>query len=143
MLSGGGTLGINPNAVYTPALSINKVFVNVTGGNGNTVADAAGDVLNYTVTVTNTGNQTLTGVSVVDPLTGQNVSGLTLIPGAGQLFNTSYTLTQADLNGAGNAGPDHAIDNTATADSDQTPRRVPRCRCRWCTTPQSPSTRRS
>jgi hypothetical protein len=63
---------------------------------------------------------TLTGVTVVDPLTGQNISGVTLAPGASQTFNTSYTLTQADLNGAGNAGGDHDIDNTATADSNET-----------------------
>ena len=72
------------------------------------------------MTVTNTGNVTLTGVTVVDPLTGQNITGVTLAPGASQTYNTSYTLTQADINGAGNAGADHDIDNTATADSNQT-----------------------
>jgi uncharacterized repeat protein (TIGR01451 family) len=103
-----------------PGLAIDKVFISVTGGNNNGVADAPGDVLNYTVTVSNVGNVTLTGVTVVDPLTGQNISGVTLAPGASQIFNTSYTLTQADLDGAGNAGSDHDIDNTATADSNQT-----------------------
>src|SRR5262249_31656918 len=92
--------------VFNPVLAIDKTFVNVTGGNGNGQADAAGDVLNYKVTVTNAGHVTLTGVTVVDPLTGQNISGLTLTPGASQIFNTSYTLTQADLIGQGNAGPD-------------------------------------
>ena len=77
-------------------------------------------MINYTVTVTNTGNVTLTGVSVVDPLTGQNISGIVLAPGASQSFESSYTITQDDLNGAGNAGADHDIDNVATADSDQT-----------------------
>ena len=61
--------------VYNPSLAIDKVFLNVTGGDGNTLADAVGDVLNYTVTVTNTGNVTLTGVTVVDPLTGQTSRG--------------------------------------------------------------------
>ena len=70
--------------------------------------------------MTNTGNVTLTGVTVVDPLTGQNITGVTLAPGASQTFNTSYTLTQADLDGAGNAGGDRDIDNTATADSNET-----------------------
>src|SRR6185295_7701483 len=106
--------------VFNPALAIDKSFVNVTGGNGNTEADAVGDVLNYTVTVTNAGNVTLTGVTVVDPLTGQSISGVTLAPGASQTYNTSYTLTQADLDGQGNAGSDHDIDNTATADSNET-----------------------
>ena len=104
----------------TPAIAIDKVFLNVSGGDGDALADAVGDVLNYTVTVTNTGNVTLTGVTVVDPLTGQNISGVTLAPGANQTFNTSYTLTQADLDGAGHAGGDHDIDNTATASSNET-----------------------
>ena len=106
--------------VYAPAIAIDKVFLNVTGGDGDALADAVGDVLNYTVTVTNTGNVTLTGVTVVDPLTGQSISGVTLAPGASQTFNTSYTLTQADLDGARQAGGDHDIDNTATADSNET-----------------------
>ena len=106
--------------VYTPAMAIDKVFVNVTGGDGDCGRPTpSGDVLNYTVTVTNTGNVTLTGVTVVDPLTGQNISGVTLAPGASQVFNTSYTLTQADLE-AGNAGGDGDIDNTATADTNET-----------------------
>ncbi len=105
---------------YSPAMTLQKVFLNVTGGNGDTLANAVGDVLNYTVTVTNTGNITLTGITVIDPLTGQSVSGATLAPGAHQDFNTSYTLTQADLDHAGNAGSDGNIDNTATADSNET-----------------------
>ncbi len=104
--------------VYAPAMTIDKAFVSVTGGNGNDVADAAGDALNYTVTVTNTGNVTLTGVTVVDPLTGQNISDVTLAPGASQVYETSYTLTQDDLDSRG--GGDDDIDNTATADSNET-----------------------
>jgi uncharacterized repeat protein (TIGR01451 family) len=106
----------------TPAISIDKTFVNVSGGDGDALADSAGDVLNYTVTVSNTGNVTLTGVTVVDPLTGQNISGVTLAPGASQTFNTSYTLTQADLDGAGNAGSDrmnHVAADIAGAAGDQ------------------------
>ena len=108
-------------SIVTPDIAIDKEFVNFTGGDGDALADAVGDVLNYTVAVTNTGNVTLTGVTVVDPLTGQNVSGVTLAPGASQVFTTSYVLTQADLDGAGNAGADLDIDNTATADSNETP----------------------
>ena len=101
-----------------PALSIEKAFVNVTDGNDNDVADAAGDVLHYTVTVTNTGNVALTGVTVQDPLTGQDLSEVTLAVGESKTYNTSYTLTQADLDTQG--GGDGDIDNTATAYSDQT-----------------------
>lgn len=101
-----------------PAISIDKVFLNVTGGNSNGVADADGDVLNYRVVVTNTGNITLTDVTVTDPLTGQEITGVTLAPGESQEFETSYTLTQGDLDGKG--GGDGDMDNTATADSAQT-----------------------
>src|SRR5262249_12677602 len=93
--------------VFNPALAIDKTFVNVTGGNGNGQANSVGDVLNYKVTVTNAGNVTLTGLSPYTPLSRPNISGVTLAPGASQTFNTSYTLTQADLNGEGNAGSDH------------------------------------
>src|SRR4029077_6344724 len=106
--------------ITIPTLTIDKALVNVTGGNGNGTADAVGDVLNYKVTVTNTGNVTLTGVTVTDPLTAQNDSIATLAPGESRSFNSSYTPTQADLDGQGNAGSDHDIDNTATAASDQT-----------------------
>ena len=100
--------------VYNPELAIQKQFVDVNGHAGE-VANSVGDVLHYTVTVQNTGNLTLTGVTVVDPLTGQNASGVTLAPGASQSFNSSYAITQADLDGAGNAGASHDIDNVATA----------------------------
>jgi uncharacterized repeat protein (TIGR01451 family) len=101
------------------ALNINKNLTSITEGNGNQVADSAGDVLNYLVTVSNLGTLTLTNVSVVDESTGLNVTGLTLAPGASQNFETSYTLKQSDLDDNGKG--DGYIDNVATADSDQTP----------------------
>ncbi len=109
------------NQLLNPLMTIDKVFVNVTGGDGDALADAVGDILNYTVAVTNTGNVTLTGVVVTDPLTGGTIAtGVTLAVGATNTYNTSYTLTQADLDKAGNAGADGDIDNTATADSNET-----------------------
>ncbi|WP_146185769.1 DUF11 domain-containing protein [Limnohabitans sp. 2KL-1] len=101
-----------------PSLSLNKSLVSITGGNGNAVADAAGDVLQYTATVTNEGSITLTGVSVVDLSTGLNVNGVTLAPGQSAVYSSSYTLTQADVDSNGDGDGYH--DNTATADSDQT-----------------------
>lgn len=100
------------------ALSIDKRLASITGGNGNAVADAVGDSLNYTVTVTNLGVLTLTNVSVVDPGSGLNITGVTLAPGESQVYTTSYVLTQADLDDNGQG--DGYIDNIATADSDQT-----------------------
>ncbi|KAI9549784.1 hypothetical protein GHT06_007459 [Daphnia sinensis] len=61
---------------------------------------------------------TLTNVSVVDPSSGLNITGVTLAPGESQVYTTSYVLTQADLDNNGQG--DGYIDNIATADSDQT-----------------------
>ena len=68
----------------------------------------AGELISYTITVANTGNVTLTNVTVVDPLTGENDLLASLAPGASHVF------------GAGNAGGDHNIDNTATAELNET-----------------------
>ena len=88
----------------------------------NGVIDAAGEVIEYSITATNTGNQTLTGVTVSDPLLGTlvctPVQPATLLPGASIVCTGSYTVSQGDINDDG--GGDGDIDNTATADSDQT-----------------------
>ena len=109
----------------TPALSITKVVHDVDGDTTAPVADAAGDVVTYTITVANTGNQTLTGVTVTDTLDPavSFVSGDTDTDGkldVGEIwtYSASYTVQQSDIDT--NGGGDGDIDNTATADSDQT-----------------------
>ncbi|MGV3512808.1 MAG: beta strand repeat-containing protein [Novosphingobium sp.] len=101
---------------YAPSIAIEKEFTGWADGEAS--GNKAGDVANYSIKVTNTGNVTLTNVTVVDPLTGQNITGVTLAPGASASYATTYTLTQTDLDNRG--GGDDDIDNTATADSDQT-----------------------
>ena len=74
----------------------------------------AGDTVTYTFVASNTGNVTLTGVEIVDPLPGlgelsyvwPGAAGV-LAPGQSVVATASYTLTQADVD----AG---AVDNTAT-----------------------------
>ncbi len=67
-----------------------------------------GDVINYTFTVTNTGNVTLTNVTVTDPMfTGPDApmfvsSSLgspegTLLPGESATYTASYAITQDDI----------------------------------------------
>ncbi|MHA7131971.1 DUF7507 domain-containing protein [Algoriphagus namhaensis] len=59
--------------------------------------DSAGDVITYTITATNTGNVTLTNVTITDPLTGLDVNIGTLEPGESESVTTDYTVTQADV----------------------------------------------
>ena len=101
-----------------PLLFINKTFVNVTGGNENGLADAVGDELNYQIVLANPGNVTLTDVSLSENLTQLNLTGLTLAPGAVEVYQVAYTLQQSDLDN--NGGGDGSIDNLAVADSAQT-----------------------
>ena len=72
--------------------------------------NAAGDTIDYSFVVTNTGNVTLDPVSVDDPLVGPvTCPAGPLAPGATVACSAvTYTLTQADVD----AG---AVDNTATA----------------------------
>ncbi len=68
----------------------------------------AGQLLTYTLMATNTGNQTLRGVTVSDPmLSGFNCAGDMLMRGAVLECSGTYRVTQADID----AG---ALSNTAT-----------------------------
>jgi len=105
------------DVIQNPGLAVDKTVVEVVDTNGNGLTDA-GDVIYYNVRVTNTGNVTLTGVTVDDPLTGQAISGQTIAVGAFADFASSYVITQDDVDN--NGGGDGDIDNTATADSNET-----------------------
>lgn len=85
-----------------PALTVVKT-AGQTGGAG------LGDSITYTVTVSNTGNVTVTGITVTDSLTGLRETIPSLLPGESGAFTTAYVVTAADVN----AG---AIENTAFAE---------------------------
>jgi uncharacterized repeat protein (TIGR01451 family) len=70
-----------------------------------------GQVITYSFTVTNTGNVTLSNVSVSDPLPGLSSitpAPVTLAPNQSQVFTATYTITQTNLNNG-------SVLNTATA----------------------------
>src|SRR5207253_483723 len=75
------------------------------------------DTLSYKITATNNGNINLTGVTVTDslisPLSCTPATPATLAPGAALACTGTHKVTQAEVN----AGK---VENTGTADSDQT-----------------------
>jgi uncharacterized repeat protein (TIGR01451 family) len=105
-----GTDSVTVPVAAAPALTLAKTATLEDGGDGR--ADA-GDTIRYGFLVANTGNVTLTDVSVADILAGVTVSGgpiASLAPGAsdGATISATYVLTQADID----AG---RVVNTATA----------------------------
>jgi gliding motility-associated-like protein/uncharacterized repeat protein (TIGR01451 family) len=70
----------------------------VIDANGNGCADV-GEAINYSFTVINPGNVTLTNIMVTDPLVSVVGGPITLEPGAsdGTTFSATYTITQADI----------------------------------------------
>ena len=93
-----------------PALNITKAVSSVTDGPdafNSAGVDGAGDVINYTIKVPNTGNTTLTGVVVTDPnadagsifrvadVVGDNDELLEV--GETWHYTASHTVTQAEL----------------------------------------------
>ena len=115
--------------VGTPSFTIEKsgtLDMSVVAPSGR--ADA-GDVINYSIVITNTGTLALTGVTVSDPLLANLdcdgtagapyvTSGISIPVNGSRTCTGSYTLTQADLDN--NGGGDGDIDNTATADTNET-----------------------
>ncbi|MDG2530928.1 beta strand repeat-containing protein [Caulobacter endophyticus] len=106
-----------------PSLNITK-DATVPGG----TADAAGEQISYVITVANTGNTTLDGVTVTDPYAdaGSIVRGADVVGDNDGLlevgetwgYTAKHTVTQGEIDS--NGGGDGALENTATADSNQT-----------------------
>ena len=104
------------NRLFNPALAILKdgVYTDV-GADGLNV----GDTLNYTFKVTNTGDVTVTGVSINEvsfdlpgPIAVTAPADVDLSPGEAATFTGVYTLTQADIDAI---FLDSTIDNVASA----------------------------
>ncbi len=85
--------------------------------------NSAGDAITYTITLTNTGVATITGILVSDPL----LSGISCVPGSGPnpsdmapaavaTCTGTYTADQTDFDT--NGGGDGDIDNTVTVTAD-------------------------
>ncbi len=97
---------IIPKSASIDLIKTGVLNMNAVAPNG--VANV-GDQINYSFTVTNTGNVTLTNITITDPIVTVIGGPITLAPGASNnsAFTGTYTLTQADID----AGKK---DNTAT-----------------------------
>ncbi len=104
-----------------PAIALDKLA-------GAPSGNAAGDTIDYTFVVTNTGNVTLDPVSVADPIIGQVECPESLLaPEATTTCQATYTLNQADVDAGHFANtatvsgtPPIGGDVTATDDTDTT-----------------------
>jgi uncharacterized repeat protein (TIGR01451 family) len=101
-----GTDSATVNATRTPTLTLDKTVVS-----GNPYA-AVGDVVSYDYAVTNTGNVTISALTVIDDkIATVTCPVTTLAPQASTTCTGSYTITQADLD----AG---SVTNIATASAE-------------------------
>jgi uncharacterized repeat protein (TIGR01451 family) len=128
LIASGGVLTVAPaeelictfvnQLAGTPALDLVKSLQSNADEDGSGDV-TVGDTLTYEFVATNTGDQTLTNVTIVDPLPGLSALSCTpsqpstLAPGESMTCTATYVVTQADAD----AG---VINNTATADSDET-----------------------
>ncbi|WP_139068322.1 DUF7507 domain-containing protein, partial [Flavobacterium glycines] len=103
----------------TPGLVLDKTATVISHDTSSDVYSFVGDVINYTILVTNTGNVTINNIVVKDPLTGLDTTSepFSLDPGKSKEFTQSYTITLNDLKV-------DSITNIATA-SGSTPNNTP------------------
>ncbi|RZK70699.1 MAG: hypothetical protein EOO92_20925 [Pedobacter sp.] len=75
----------------SPAITVEKIA-------DVKIVRQAGDIIRYTIVVTNSGNLTLRNIKVVDPLTGLSETIAVLAPGEKKTFTTSYVVKISDFN---------------------------------------------
>ncbi|WP_344694893.1 DUF7507 domain-containing protein, partial [Sphingomonas rosea] len=105
---------------YNPNFSVVKTVTSITGGTkvgSDYFADSAGDVVNYDIVITNTGNITLTGKSILDAngvigaISGDTDGDGNLDVGEAWTIKATHAVSQAELDSKGTS-------NTAALDSD-------------------------
>ena len=96
------------NTIRTPSMTVAK-------SSATTSVTAAGQQITYSYLVTNTGNETITGISIEDDNVDAQPTGgaTTLVPGEDTTFTAVYTVTQADIDAGGN------VTNTVIVSSEE------------------------
>ena len=117
----------NTNSEPTNVEAFNSSLVIVKEAVAGQAADVAGEQINYTLAVQNTGNSTLSNVVVTDPFAdvGSIVRGADAVGDDDALlevgetwsYTAFHTVTQGEIDS--NGGGDGFLENTATADSDE------------------------
>lgn len=119
--------GIQVNTPFCPSVSLTK--------DANNAGQKAGDIINYTLVVKNTGNVALSDLSVTDNQADQrsiSPAAVSLSPGQTATVKASHTLTQAEVNHGSfsnqasvkGLAPDHSVvtdllsDDPGTATAD-------------------------
>ncbi|KAA3623734.1 MAG: DUF11 domain-containing protein, partial [Flavobacterium sp.] len=106
---------VNLTICQNPDIALIKVGT-FNDENGNQCAEV-GETISYAFTVTNTGNLTITNITVTDPLATMAGGPIaSLAPGASDntTFTASYAITQADID-AGNVQNQATANGTTTA----------------------------
>lgn len=120
----GGTPVSSPSSSVSVDVEDAAPALNVTKGSDVTSVNAAGDAIVYSIRVANTGNVTVSSITVTDTLVGVTCPGSgnntisSLAPGGIEVCTGTYTVVQADFDlGGANDGStaDGDIDNTASA----------------------------
>ena len=81
-----------------PGITLTKTLLNINGNTAITEFRAVGDILNFNLVITNTGNVILNNLVVSDPpatVTGSPIASLA--PGASVTLTARHTITQNDL----------------------------------------------
>ena len=97
----------------TATIELTKTAGALADTNTDGITGGLGDDITYTFTVTNTGNTTLTDITITDPLvtiTGGPIATLTPGDSDSTTFTATYTITQTDIDNG-------SITNTATANA--------------------------
>lgn len=117
------TASATVDVIQNPHVSLTKT---ATLADHGATADQAGDVIDYSIVLTNDGNMTITNPVVSDP----SVSDLTLASGdtnnngkldVGEVwhYTADHTVTQTEIDNGGVVNPALAINNTASVSDDQ------------------------